>query len=663
MLDRWQPPESAVLGGLAILVGLLGSGGVWLFKRLIDLTQLLAFVSLGGMVGHFGQWTLAILPVLGGLLVGLTMSYLVGPERCRGVSGVVEASALHGGRLAYSQMPAKVLGAALAIGAGASVGPEDPSVQIGASLGSMFGQWSRFSDERVRALVASGAAAGIAAVFNAPIAGVFFALEIIFGELNGAAFGTIVLAALTSAIFTQAVSGTQPAFRVPVYPFRSGWELPLYLGLGLAAGPLAALYVRLVYLSQDLFQDHLALPAWLKPAVAGLAVGVVGVFLPQALGVGYGTISGLLNGGIAALQLVLALLIAKLILTPLSIGGGFPGGVIAPALFIGAALGSFYGAIASLAFPQMHITAPGYAMVGMAALLAGALHAPLTAITLVFEMTNDYRIILPLTVAVVASLAVSQRLQSYSAYSMALARRGIHLQRGRDVDVLDGIAVRDVLHPALDTLSVSDSLLAAGRTFQRTRHHGLPVLDRGGRLVGIFTLRDLDQALAEPGHESLTVGEACTRDLLVAYPEESIGTALRRMSGRDIGRLPVVERSDPHHMGGMLSRADVIHAYNAALTRRAQFRHRADEVRLATFGAARTEEFQVMPATPCAGKRMSEIPWPDDCIVATVRRQGQMIIPHGDTVLQPGDVLVAVLDEGARGRISALCSQAPGATP
>ncbi len=343
-LDVHQPPESAVFGGAAVLVGLLAAGGVWLFKRLIELVYTAAYQEIGAALSHIGPWALALIPAFGGLLVGLLMHRFVGHERHHGVAGIIEVTALAGGRLRYTRTPYKVAGAALAIGTGASVGPEDPSVQVGSSLGSMFGQLLHLSDERVRALVAAGAAAGIAAAFNAPIAGLFFALEVILGEISSAAFGIITLAAVASAVLTQAVSGPEPAFAVPPYPFQSVLELPLYLVLGLVAGPVAALYVKLLYFSGDVFRERVHTPVWVKPAIAGLIVGIVGIFLPGVLGVGYDVIGGLLNGGGGiAVTTVFALLLAKLILTPVSIGGGFPGGVFAPALFIGATLGYVFG--------------------------------------------------------------------------------------------------------------------------------------------------------------------------------------------------------------------------------------------------------------------------------------------------------------------------------
>jgi chloride channel protein, CIC family len=581
------------------------------------------------------------------------MHFLVGEERHHGVAGIMESVALSGGRLRYQTVPAKALAAAISIGAGASVGPEDPSVQIGSNLGSMAGQLAHLSDERIRTLVAAGAAAGISAAFNAPIAGVFFALEVVLGELGAGSFGMVTLAAVISAVFTQAVSGPEPAFHIPTYTFQGVTELPFYLVLGLITGPIAASYILLLDKAQQLFH-HWNVPDWVKPAAAGAAVGVAGIFLPQLFGVGYETIGKALNGESIALGIVLLLLIGKLIITPLSIGGGFPGGVFAPSLFIGAMAGEAFGQLSAFVFPQMHLAPTAFALVGMAAVLAGAVHTPLTAIILLFEMTNDYRIILPVMFAVVVSMVVSQRLQHDSVYTMALARKGLRLQRGRDVDVLESITVSEVMPQETEPLLITQSLASAIDWLGQTRHHGAPVLDEQNNLVGILTLQDF--ADIDPSQvENLTVGDVCTRDVLTIFPDESIGEALHRMSPRDIGRLPVVARDNPQRLIGVLRRSDLVHAYDVALTKRASSRHRANEVRLGVFSGATVIDLVIRPGAPCANKRISEVQWPQDTVIATLRRGRRIIVPRGDTSLQAGDVLVVVTNSDIREKLTLLC--------
>jgi chloride channel protein, CIC family len=654
-LDNFQLSETIILWGLAVVVGLSTGVGVWLFKRAIVIITTVGYTGLGNLLAPLGRWTIVLIPILGGLLVGLIIRYFIVEERHHGVAGVMESVALSSGRLRYQRGLAKILAAALSIGTGASVGPEDPSVQIGSYLGSMFSQILRFSDDRMRALVAAGAAGGISAAFNAPIAGVFFSLEIILGEITGSAFGVVMLASVVSAVFTQIVSGTQPAFQIPPYNYSINWQLPLYLVLGLLAGPVASAYIWMLYFIQDAFANLRKIPRWLKPAIAGLLLGIVGFYLPQILGVGYSTIENILKGSITSIALLLALMLAKLVMTPTSIGGGFIGGVFAPSLFIGAALGGAFGEAANLIFPNLGIYPPTFAMVGMAAVLAGAVHAPLTAIILLFEMTNDYHIILPAMFAVLVSLVISQRLVHDSIYTLGLARKGIRLERGRDVEILETVLVNEVMQPAPFTLHDTDTLVQASEYFLQTRHHGAPVVDAQDNLIGIFTLQDLDASQVDKW-PTLTVGDVCTHDLLVAYPDESIGMALRRMGKRDVGRIPVVPRDNPRKLLGLLRRADLVRAYDAALTRRAATRHRVQQTRLDAITPEKLKiiEVYIQPGSLAAGKQLKDVPRPADSIVASIHRGTMVIIPHGDTIILAGDTLAVVSEDSCLDEVKAL---------
>jgi len=601
-LNRQQFSESVALAVIAILVGLTSGIGVWLFKQLFnviyryafegidtplgllhrkeialrffqDLANWAGFDSIGTMLGSIGNWMIFFVPVIGGLAVGLISHFFIGKERYVGIAGIMESVALGGGRLPYRKIPTKTVAAALSIGSGASVGPADPSVQIGAYLGSMFGQLLRLSDERIRALVASGVAGGIAAAFNAPITGIFFALEIIIGELSVNAFGIVALASVISSVFTQAVSGPHPAFHIPAYTFNSVWELPLYFGLGVLSGLSAAFYIRLHHFTRGIF-DKWNAPRWFKPVVAGLAVSLVGIYLPQVFGTGYATIENILNGKPLTVTLLLSLALARLVLTPVCISSGFHGGVFAPALFSGATLGGAYGLVAKQVFPSLNISPPAFAMVGMAAVLAGTIHAPITSFMLLFEMTHDYRIILPLIAAVNVSLFLSWHLQHDSVYTLGLARKGIRLKRGRDVDVLETITVNEVMKTEIVTLRESDSLSLATDLLTRKRYHGLPVLNDAGELTGIITVQDIDRAESDNNSMVRTVGEVCTRELLLAYPDETIGAALRRIGVRNVGQLPVVARNNLRRLVGLLRTTDIARAYDLALTHRAAIRHR-----------------------------------------------------------------------------------------
>jgi chloride channel protein, CIC family len=651
-LERLTNSQTILVGGSAILVGLASGAGVWLFKWLIELVHGFAFGGLANVSAPIGILAAVLIPALGGLLVGLTNYYFLGEEKVHGTAGIMQSVALAGGRLDYRSLPLKSAAAVISIGAGASVGPEDPSVQIGANIGSMLAQLLHMPDDRIRTLVAAGAASAIAAAFNAPIAGVFFALELVLGEIGSNSLGMILVAAVTSSVFTQAVSGSSPAFQVPQYAFHSAWELPLYLALGLLAGPVSALYVRLLYAIQD-FYNGWNIARWLKPVSAGLIVGVVGIFLPQVLGVGYETIGEILNKNDIALWLMLALVIGKIILTPVSMGGGFFGGVFAPALFIGAALGGGFGIVASSLFPGLNVSPSAFALVGMAAVLAGSVHAPLTAVILLFEMTSDYRIILPLMFAVAVSLLISQRIQNDSVYVLGLARHGIRLDRGRDVEVMQAITVGEAMQLDTSVLPETLTVTEAAEMLNHSRHHGLPVVNEKGLLTGILTVEDIERA-----DDKVYVGDACSRTVETAFPDETLNMVLRRMSRRDIGRLPVVARDDPQKLLGVLRRADIIRAYDIALTRRTAQRHHEQTVRLDALTPTHVDvsDITIEENAQCVGKRMSEIPFPRESVIASVRRGRQVFIPRGDTELRAGDILVVVAEGEALEGVLRLCS-------
>jgi chloride channel protein, CIC family len=652
-LDRYQISDSAVLGAVALGLGLATGIGVWVFKEMILLSHNFFLEGLGGLLEKYGIWTIALIPILGGLIVGLIQVHFIGIERYHGVAGIIESVALSGGRLRWWRIPAKTVASAVSIGAGASVGPEDPSVQIGSNLGSMFGTLLRMSEERVRTLVAAGAAAGVASAFNAPIAGVFFAVEIILGEIGTSALGVVVLSSVIASVFTQAVSGAQPAFSVPAYAFNSPWELILYFGLGLIAGPVSALYVKFLYWFQDFFHG-LNFPRWGKPALAGALVGVAGIFLPEIFGEGYHVIGDVLNGRSGIIWLLFVLMIAKLIMTPVSIGGGFAGGVFAPALFIGAMLGGGIGLIAQSLFPSLNIVPGAFAMVGMAAVLAGAVHAPLTAILLLFEMTRDYRIILPLMFAVVISFLISRIIESDSVYMLGLARKGIRIERGRDLEVLERITVDEVMTESPPFLRENMTVKEAIEYMAGQRVHGVPVLTQKGELYGIVTMHDIRDSELDREEK---IGDICARDLLVTYPNETIGAALRRMSVRDIGRMPVVSRENPKMLVGLLRRSDAIRAYDIALKRHALLRHRAQQARLGTFSGVDVQEVIIQPGAECDGQTVRDVAWPRDCVIASVRRGSRLFIPRGETILRAGDVLVFVAEGRAHETVVQLCQK------
>jgi CIC family chloride channel protein len=645
VIGRFQPTPTIMQATAAIIIGVASGALVQLFKYVIRLIEEFFRVGLMGRVPPNLQWFVIFIPVIGGLIVGLMRQYLVAEERHHGVAGVMEAVALAGGRLRYQRTPIKILAAAISLGTGASVGPEDPSVQIGSSFGSMVGQLSKLSSDRIRVLVATGAAAGISAAFNAPIAGVFFAVEIILGELVTSSFGMIVLGSVISAVVTRAVVGPTPAFPIPPYAYNGPLELPLYFFLGVLAVPVSLAYIRSLYFFQDWFH-RVPWPRWLSPVMIGLLLGIVGLRYPQLLGDSYAAITDILFGRNILASTLIIMLVLKLLLTSLSLGSGFVGGVFAPSLFLGAALGGAYGALLVQIMPQSTLDPSAFALVGMAAVLAGTVRAPITAIMLLFEMTNDYRIFLPLMFAVVISVFVSERFEPYSVYSLSLARKGIHLKQGRDIDLMESLTVEEVMDNLPSAIPANATIREASRILESKHAHGLPVIDENGNLCGVLTIQDVEHALSNTkGGTDQPVLNYCTRNMEVTYPDESLNQAIAKMSRLDIGRLPVVDRNETNHPVGWLRRSTVIRAYELARVRRAADSHVGGQIKLGAISGAEVVEFIVRQGSEVDGKSMSEITWPADCLVASVRRGWNLIIPHGDTILRRGDRLAIVVEK------------------
>ncbi len=683
ILDRLQPSDTTVLLVTAIIVG-AGTGLVAVgFIKSIDLVERLFFEGGGQWFGNLGRWLFVLIPVVGGLIAGPIIAYVAPEAKGHGVPEVMQAIALKGGRIRPVVVVAKAAASAFCIGSGGSAGREGPIVQVGAAMGSSIGQWLRLSEDRIRNLVACGAAAGIAATFNAPIAGVLFAVEIILGELHMGMLGNVVISAVTASTVERVFLGERPAFDIPVYGIQTPWEVLLYAALGVLAAFVAVGFIHLLYWFEDRF-DEWNFPDALKPAVGGLLLGALAFgyppFLgrlgipagealaglpimeniPHIFGAGFPVIEGALLGKLS-FALLFLLIFLKPLATSLTLGSGNSGGVFAPSLFTGAALGGAFGRLVEMLFPSLTSGAGAFAVVGMAAVFAGAARAPFTAILIVFEMTDDYRIILPLMAAVVISVLVAERLERESIYTLKLARRGIRLQSGRDIDVMESVRVADVMITDRLTLSVDTPVSVLAQKFIETARHGFAVLDKNGDLYGIVSLSDYREAIEKHKDIStLTVGDIASRAVVTAYPDETIGAVMRRMAPRDLSRLPVVDRENPRRLVGLVRRNDIVRAYEVGVTNREKARLLASQKRLREASGLDTVEIRVEKDSYCDGKRIREIAWPQDCIIATLRHGRRTIIPHGDALLRAGDTLVAVGKPQALDAVRDLCMKGQG---
>ena len=660
-LKRRQPSEEIILFGTSLLVGLGAGIGAVAFRYLIRAVEWIGYVWFPKVTSNWGNAYVIIVPAVGGLLVGLLVYFFAREAKGHGVPEVMEAVALHGGRIRPRVAVIKSLASSICIGSGGSVGREGPIVQIGSALGSTLGQALHLSNDRVRNLVACGAAGGIAATFNAPIAGVIFALEIILGDFKLHYFISVVISSVTASVVGRAVFGDIPAFPIPTeYGIKSLWEFGFYIILGVLAALIGVIFVRLLYWTEDLFEKWTSVPEWVQPAIGGALLGGLAlayplftpttwVGVPQIFNVGYEAIGAALSNQLL-LGVVLSLLILKIIATSLTLGSGGSGGVFAPSLFMGAMLGTAVELFIRILFPSI-IAPPGaYALVGMAAVFAASAHAPITAIIILFELTGDYRIILPLMLTVViATLLAQKMLAGESIYTLKLSRRGIRLKSGRDIDVMDGVTVEEVMTRNVDTISSDTMLSEFSEILSITHHHGMPILDKQGKLWGIVTVTDLDRALEEnlPDVTPITEFGTDKSTTMVAYPDESMGEALARMGIRGVGRLPVVSREDNEHLVGLIRRADIIRAYNLALARKTDNQQPAELAKKKSLDGGEFIEFLISDGDKVIGEKVEDVAscMPEESILISVLRNGNVIIPHGETELQSGDLVTAFVRE------------------
>lgn len=411
-----------IIGGVAGLAGVVLRSSVFTLQTL--------FVNEGAPVRSvLGPYLSILLPAAGGLIVGGMVVGLAQEIRGAGVADVVRAVRFEGSRMRAWAAAVKVVATSIAIGSGGSAGIEGPIIQVGSALGSGIGQLLRLREEELRIVLAAGAAAGIASTFNTPLAGVFFALEVILLDFSSRSFGLVVLASVVANVVSRLFLGDAPIFPVPALPLVSPLELLLYLLLGVLSALVAVAFITVLDQVDAAFSGW-RFPAFARPAVGGLAVGLIGVAFPQALGLGYSSIGGALNGNLAV-GLMIALVAVKLVATSLTVGSGSSGGVIGPSLYLGAMFGGSAGVVFHMLLPQLTAGSGAYAMVGMAAVFAATAQAPITAVFTLFEMTSDYYQIIPLMVACAASTYLAHRISPHTIYSRSLHRQGIDVLTGR----------------------------------------------------------------------------------------------------------------------------------------------------------------------------------------------------------------------------------------
>jgi CIC family chloride channel protein len=564
-VERLEWDEGAVLMVLGAVIGVAGGLGVVGFYGLIDLSYVL-----------FASWPerhlpavhqLALPPLLTGL--GVWAAWLI-VHRGRVAEGqtvpdVQLAVAKRNGVIAARPVAVRTLASAVTLGSGASAGSEGPVAVLGAALGSILGRGLGFPPRNVKILVGCGAAAGIAGAFNAPFAGAFFALEEVLGSFSVGAFSPVVIASVVGALTVRPFLGNHPAFHIPpagdVHPISSALLYPV---LGLACGMASALFARM-HLAMPGLVRRAPGPAWAKAMLSGAAVGCVVALSSGYLdGNGHLAIPGAVFGGLAW-YLLIGLSLAKMLATSLTLGGGGSGGVFTPTLFIGAALGGGVGRLVNEVLPGSLVHPHAWALVGMAGLMAGATRAPLTAIFMVFEMTDDYSYVVPLMIVSVVAYATARRFSPHGLYDGWLVAQGEHLAHGADRALMERLHVRDAVDTRVESVPPGATLAQLAAVVARTRQSVIPVVDEGGALAGIVTHHGLRDALLEKEDlADLLVAADLAEPVQPLRPWQSLRSAMAAMNARAIDALPVTD-DDGEECIGLVSRADVLAVYEREL--------------------------------------------------------------------------------------------------
>ncbi|MBB5021600.1 chloride channel protein [Desulfurispira natronophila] len=567
-IERLNINDNTFLIIMAAFIGVFSALCYAFFRVSINAMEKLFFEDIFNHLGISydfpGRLLLFFIPIIGALLImPLIVRY---PKEASGygLPGLLENVIFKNAVIPPKVILLRTLTTSVTLGCGGSAGREGPIVTIGAALGSAFGQFLKLSGDRMRILVACGAAGGIAAAFDAPIAGAMFALEImLLGNLAVYSFSPIVISAGVATVTTRAIFEKDIEFTVPAFTMVSLNEFYLYCILGIITGLVAVIFIRLYYHITDRF-DRAQIPVWQKVLLGASLLGAIGVLFPQVFGVGYKWMNEALMGNMA-LYLMLALVFLKMIATAVTLGCGLSGGVFGPSLFIGLMLGGSFAAIVNMILPGT-VHEASYAMVGMGAMVAAASQAPLTAIFLLFEMTGDFNIVLPTMFACMISVSMMKILKQESIDMVPLTRKGYKFSGGKDVTVMQRLKVRDVETKNCDAIPESMSFRQIQMLIARSSQMDFPVLDQDGKLVGIISFQDIRKVIFEEGLDDLIVArDIATTDLITVKVDDTLQEALEKFTIRDYDHLPVVESDGTLH--GLISRQKILQAYNNEIQR------------------------------------------------------------------------------------------------
>ena len=554
---------------LAAAIGLVAGGIAFLLYRLIGLLTNISFYGrfvadfTSARHNHLGLWVIPI-PVIGGLIVGVMAKYGSSKIRGHGIPEAMEAVLFNRSRIQPRVAILKPISAAIAIGTGGPFGAEGPIIQTGGAVGSLVGQIFHTTASERKVLLACGAAAGMSATFNTPIAGVILAIELLLFEFKARSFIPLVVASTLATAVHMQVLGAGPMFTVTAMDFGVPSALPFYLLLGVICGLAAVGFSKLLYWTEDLFEKLPIDQLW-WPAIGALGLGIIGYFVPRVLGVGYDTISDILNANLA-LRVLIVVMLAKAVALVISLGSGTSGGLLAPMFMSSAALGGVFAMGMNEAFPAAHLSAGAFALVAMGAVFGAASRAAFSFIVFAFEITRDYNSVLPLMlVTVIADGVAILLMPKASIMTEKLVRRGLRIHQDYEADVLQQMVVSETMDREAPVLPAGIPVRELAERIARhepevSRHQGMLLMDADKRLAGIITRGDILRSLDEDPSGAMTLLEAGSRKVIVTYPDETLHEAAAKMLRNNIGRLPVVDRKDPQHVVGYLGRPGIMAA-------------------------------------------------------------------------------------------------------
>ncbi|MCP5059235.1 MAG: chloride channel protein [bacterium] len=661
---------------VAIACGIAGAFGAVVFRLLIRLFQGLFFGGFDGVAAVLEEGLLAdagdpraiaqtlaphvllLIPAIGGLIVGPLVYFFAREAKGHGVPEVMQAVALRGGVIRPRIVAVKTLASAISIGSGGSVGREGPIVQIGSAIGSAIGQLLQVPARQLRTIVGCGAAAGIAATFNAPIAGALFAVEVIVGDFAVTQFSPIVISAVVATVTSRYMLGNHPAFVVPEFELQGPLELMPSMVVGVLAGFIGTAFVKVLYFTDDLFERS-PTPEWTRAAIGGLMIGAMGIFFPHVLGVGYSTIGDALAGNLTITMLGVLLGI-KILATSITIGSGGSGGIFAPSLFLGAMTGGLFGKLLPQWYPLQASESGAYALITMGAMVAATTHAPLSAIIIIFELTQTIDIIPPVMAACVLSSLVAMFLSRDSIYTMKLIRRGINLHQEDDPNLLKSLYVRDIVDREPCILGASAGLQEILTEIVESNRTEIFVVEND-QLLGAVYFSELRRVLLEQDHlRALVVaGDLLETDRPTVTLEDDLDRVMQILTSEQVEEIGVVDRDDSSRLLGSVARRDVMAAYNQELMRRdlaggvATTVGVVDRVHQVDLGGGYSMK-EILAPGRYHGHSLKQIDLRSQAGVQVLlirSPEGGVRVPGPDDVLQPGDRLVCA---GPRESIEAL---------